>query len=87
MLEAGLIEKLVELQKLENQCNGNESGTTNEEGSKSDPKMESDEEGFVENSPFESRIAREACVSEAESATIEAESATIVAEELWGSSP
>ena len=56
MLEAGLVEKLVELQRLE--CNENESGTTNEEGSKSDAKMESDEEGSVENSPFESSVSR-----------------------------
>ncbi|XWS70457.1 hypothetical protein CRYUN_Cryun03dG0049900 [Craigia yunnanensis] len=58
MLEAGLVEKLVELQRLENQCSENESGTTNEEGSTSDPKMESDEEDYVENSPFESSVAR-----------------------------
>ncbi|XVE71213.1 hypothetical protein DITRI_Ditri10aG0132900 [Diplodiscus trichospermus] len=57
ILQAGLIEKLVELQRLENQCNGNESGTPNEEGSKSNPEMESDEKDYEENPPFESCVA------------------------------
>ncbi|XWS17837.1 hypothetical protein CRYUN_Cryun33cG0102600 [Craigia yunnanensis] len=82
MLEAGLVKKLVQLQRLENQCNGNENGTINEEGAKSDPKIESDEGGYLGDCPFESCVVRvrEASVSEAESATI-------VVEVLWGSSP
>ncbi|XVE97395.1 hypothetical protein REPUB_Repub03eG0015600 [Reevesia pubescens] len=61
MLEAGLIEKLMELQRLENQCNGNENGTINEESAKSDPKIESDDEiekDYVGNCPFECCVAR-----------------------------
>ncbi|XVF35624.1 hypothetical protein REPUB_Repub18cG0162100 [Reevesia pubescens] len=54
MLEAGLVEKLVELQRLENQSNENENGTINEEGAESDPKLES----YVGNCPFESCVAR-----------------------------
>ncbi|XVF48332.1 hypothetical protein PTKIN_Ptkin03bG0181700 [Pterospermum kingtungense] len=95
MLEAGLVEKLVELQRIE-------------EGSKSDPKFESDEEGYVETSPFESCVARFAVQLEVgemlskkekmefkleilrrvrEASVSEAESIAIVAEVLWGSSP
>ncbi|KAK8491366.1 hypothetical protein V6N11_061530 [Hibiscus sabdariffa] len=58
MLEAGLVEKLVELQGLEKQSNVDENGTANEECSKPDPKMESEEEGYVENCPFEACVAR-----------------------------
>ncbi|KAL4334836.1 hypothetical protein GQ457_07G037710 [Hibiscus cannabinus] len=58
MLEAGLVEKLVELQGLEKRSNVDENGTANEECSKSDPKMESEEEGHVRNCPFEGCVAR-----------------------------
>ncbi|KAK6274127.1 hypothetical protein POUND7_011210 [Theobroma cacao] len=58
MLGAGLIEKLVELQRLENHGNGNENRTTDEEGAKSETKIESDEEDYVGNSPFENCVAR-----------------------------
>lgn len=91
MLEAGLVEKLVELQRIE-------------EGSKSDPKVESG----VENSLFESCVARFAVQLEVgemlskkekkefkleilrrvrEASVSEAESTAIIAEVLWGSSP
>ncbi|KAK5830232.1 uncharacterized protein LOC108472597 [Gossypium arboreum] len=65
MLEAGLVEKLVKLQRLEKQSNDDENGTNNGGGSKSDPIMECDEEGYVGNCPFEGCVARFAVQLEA----------------------
>ncbi|KAE8732577.1 Purple acid phosphatase 26 isoform 1 [Hibiscus syriacus] len=51
MLEAGLVEKLVKLQGLEKQSNVDDNGTSNEE-------MESNEEDYMSNCPFEGCVAR-----------------------------
>ncbi|GMI81499.1 hypothetical protein HRI_001819200 [Hibiscus trionum] len=103
MLEAGLVEKLVKLQRLEKQS------SVDENGSKSDRESGSNEEGgYVGNCPFEGCVARFAVQLESgemlskkektefkleilrrvrESSVSEAEMASIVAEVLWGSSP
>ncbi|GMI92474.1 hypothetical protein HRI_002916700 [Hibiscus trionum] len=64
MLEAGLVEKLVKLQRLEKQANADENGRANEKCSKSDPKMDSSEEVCVGNCPFEGCVARFAVLLE-----------------------
>ncbi|XVF89346.1 hypothetical protein PTKIN_Ptkin19aG0122900 [Pterospermum kingtungense] len=57
MLEAGLVEKLVELHRLENECNGDDNGTVNEEAAKSEPNIESEKGSYLGNCPFESCVA------------------------------
>ncbi|KAL4332391.1 hypothetical protein GQ457_07G044130 [Hibiscus cannabinus] len=58
MLEAGLVEKLVKLQRLEKQSSVDENGTTNEDGSKSDPETDSNQVWYAGNCPFEGCVAR-----------------------------
>ncbi|KAE8656619.1 Purple acid phosphatase 26 isoform 1 [Hibiscus syriacus] len=48
MLEAGLVEKLGKFQGLKKQSHVDENGTSNEECSKSDPEMESNEDDLCE---------------------------------------
>ncbi|OMO90781.1 Armadillo-like helical [Corchorus olitorius] len=62
MIEAGLVEKLMELQRLENQCQMNE---YERNGEKSSRKMKIDEGDYSENCPFEGCVSRFAVQLEA----------------------